>query len=148
MFKSCYPLSEVGDSIEDEQDVYTGLLDYFAAHQDKLFVLITPPGKKVVSSYQKTRELCDWLVDSEGGWLAGYEHANVFVYDFYCTLSEEDSHHRVVNSLVERAWANNYDGNSPYHNDDNHPNTTGNQKATEEFLPLLNAAWNRWQGND
>lgn len=142
MFKSCYPLSDVGDSIEDEQAIYDGLLTYFADHTDKLFVLITPPGETVVPSANLTRELCDWLV-SDDGWLADYTGNNVLVYDFYCTLSETGSHHRLVNGVVEHVWDVSYDGTSPYHNNDNHPNATGNQKATAEFIPLLNAAWNR-----
>ena len=30
---------------------------------------------------------------------------------------------------------------------DSHPNAAGDQKATAEFVPLLNAAYNAWQGN-
>ena len=44
MSKSCYPLSEVGSSIDDEKIIYNRQKSYFAAHQDKMFVLITPPG--------------------------------------------------------------------------------------------------------
>lgn len=68
MFKSCFPLSEVGSSINDEKDIYNSLLPYFAAHQNKLFVLITPPGESNVGSYRLTQELCNWLTDSNG-WL-------------------------------------------------------------------------------
>ena len=31
---------------------------------------------------------------------------------------------------------------------DDHPSRAGNQKATAEFVPLLNFAYNRWQGAD
>jgi hypothetical protein len=147
MFKSCYPLSEVGASISDEQTVYTGLLSYFAQHTDKLFVLITPPGEADVESAGLTRQLCDWLVDKEHGWLAGYAYKNVAVYDFYCTLSEAGSHHRIVDGVIEHVWDASYDGNSPYHDGDDHPNSTGNQKATEEFIPLLNHYYNAWRAS-
>jgi parallel beta-helix repeat protein len=145
MFKSCYPLSEVGSSINDEKAIYNDLKPYFAAHQDKLFVLITPPGETTVSSYLLTRELCQWLVNKETGWLSDYPGNNVFVFDFYCVLSETDSHHRVVDGVVEYVYAASYDGISPYHNGDDHPNAAGNQKATAEFLPLLNRAYNQWK---
>jgi hypothetical protein len=46
---------------------------------------------------------------------------------------------------VEHVYATNYDGNSPYHNADDHPNTLGNQKATVEFIKLLNYAYNLWK---
>ncbi len=145
MFKSCYPLSEVGDSIEDEKALYNDLLTYFAAHTDKLFILITPPGETNVSSYELTRELCQWLVDEETGWLRDYPHKNVGVFDFYAVLSETDSHHRVVNNQVEYIYSSSYDGESPYHDGDNHPNAEGNVKATGEYVPLLNYYYNRWQ---
>ena len=145
MFKSCYPNSEVGSSIDDEKAIYNSLKTYFAAHTDKLFVLITPPGEEDVSSYTLTKELCDWLVSSTG-WLSGYAHNNVVVYDFYCVLSETDSHHRIWSSAVQHAYASGYDGHSPYHDSDDHPNSTGNQKATTEFLSMLNYFYNRWKG--
>lgn len=145
MFKSCYPLSEVGSSIDDEKAIYNGLLAYFAAHQDKLFVLVTPPGKTNVSSSALTKELCDWLVDRDSGWLKGYAHKNVFVHDFYCTLSETGSHHMVSGGTETHTWDASYDGASPYHSGDDHPNAAGNKKATAEFIPLLNAAYNSWK---
>ena len=43
-----------------------------------------------------------------------------------------------TNRNLEYVYAGNYDGISPYHNGDDHPNTTGNLKATTEFLPILN----------
>nr|WP_319374367.1 CARDB domain-containing protein [uncultured Methanobacterium sp.] len=145
MFKSCFPLSEVGSSIDDEKAIYNSLKAYFAAHPNKLFVLITPPGETNVESYQLTRELCNWLVDKDNGWLAGYSGKNVMVYDFYGVLSEVNSHHRYTSGNIEHVYAADYDGNSPYHNGDDHPNAIGNQKATNEFLPLLNIAYNQWK---
>jgi hypothetical protein len=151
MFKSCFPNSEVGSSIDDEKAIYSGLLPYFAAHPDKLFILVTPPGEASVSSYALTKSLCDWLVDEKTGWLKGYTQKNVAAFDFYCVLSETDSHHRVVDGAVQHAYSASYDGESPYHvyglSTDDHPNSTGNQKASEEFLPWLNAMYNRWQAS-
>lgn len=146
MFKSCYPCSEVGSSVDDEKSYYNTIKDYFEAHPEKLFVLITPPGEAEVTSYLKTRELCNWLVDSENGWLKDYSGNNILVFDFYGVLSETNSHHRVVGDTIEHVYASNYDGISPYHNGDDHPNSEGNQKATNEFIPLLNYAYNLWKG--
>jgi len=147
MFKSCFPNSEVGSDIADEQAIYTGLLPYFANHPEKLFVLVTPPGETEVSSYALTKTLCDWLADEQNGWLKGYSHGNVAVFDFYCTLSETDSHHRFVDGAVQRVYSSAYDGISPYHDGDDHPNSTGNQKATNEFLPWLNVMYNKWKAS-
>jgi len=145
MFKSCYPLSEVDSSINDEKAYYNTIRNYFEDHPDKLFILITPPGETNVSSAVLTRQLCSWLIDEENGWLKDYPHKNVGVYDFYCTLSETDSHHRIKNGAVEHFYSSAYDGESPYHDGDNHPNAVGNQKATNEFVPLLNYYYNRWK---
>jgi hypothetical protein len=109
-----------------------------------MFVLIAPPGETTVTSYQKTQELCNWLVDPNG-WLSDYTGKNVFVFDFYCVLSEINSHHRYVNGTLEHVYAADYDGISPYHNGDDHPNAEGNQKATEEFISFLNYAYNTWK---
>ncbi len=146
MFKSCYPNSEVYSSITDEKAYYNQLLDYFVLHQDKLFILITPPGEAVVSSYLLTQELCEWLVDEENGWLKDYAGNNVGVFDFYCVLSETDSHHTIENGSIVYEYAAEYDGISPYHDGDDHPNIIGNQKSTDEFIPLLNYYRNRWRG--
>ena len=145
MFKSCYPLSEVDSSINDEKAYYNTIRNYFEDHPDKLFILITPPGETNVSSAVLTRQLCSWLIDEENGWLKDYPHKNVGVYDFYCTLSETDSHHRIKNGAVEHFYSSAYDGESPYHDSDNHPNAVGNQKAANEFVPLLNYYYNRWK---
>ena len=145
MFKSCYPLSEVGGSIDDEKTIYNSLLTYFSNHTDKLFVLITPPGEAEVSSYVLTKELNKWLVDKTNGWLKDYAYNNVFAFDFYCVLSETDSHHRISNGAIEYVYSAGYDGTSPYHDGDDHPNSTGNQKATNEFIPLLNHYYNLWK---
>lgn len=147
MFKSCFPCSEVGNSITDEKAEYNSLLPYFAAHQNRFFVLVTPPGEARVSSYILTRQLCNWLVDRQNGWLKNYSTGNVMVFDFYSVLSETGSHHRVVGDHIEHVYSSNYDGISPYHTNggDDHPDFTGNQKATSEFVPLLNYYYNLWK---
>lgn len=145
MFKSCYPNSEVGDSISDEKAIYNQIKNYFAAHPKKLFVLITPPGTQHVSSYRLTQSLCNWLV-SKDGWLKGYTGKNIMVFDLYGVLSEANSHHRYHNGVIQHVYASNYDGISPYHSGDDHPNAMGNQKATNEFISLLNIAYHVWKG--
>ena len=148
MFKSCFPNSEVGASISDEKTLYNNLLPYFAAHTNKLFVLVTPPGEEIVTSFELTEELCGWLVNDwleeyNGG--AGYPYDNVAVFDFYTVLSETDAHHRVHDGQIQHYNSPTADGTSPYHDADDHPNSAGNLKATDEYVPLLNYFYNRWQ---
>lgn len=146
MFKSCYPLSEVGDDITDEQAIYNGLLTYFSAHTDKMFVLIIPPPMQVISNPVKTRELAQWLADRVNGWLKNYTSGNVFAFDYYNVLTHPDNHHYVSGGYEYHVVANSQ--NTLYYpTGDDHPNTIGQQKATNEFVPLLKAWWHQWKGN-
>jgi len=58
------------------------------------------------------------------------------------------NHHRVWNGAVQHKTD---DGTNrlayPSAGGDSHPNAAGDQKATAEFMPLLNAAYNAWVGN-
>lgn len=145
MFKSCFPNSEVGDSIDDEQALYNGLLTYFGAHTDKMFVLIVPPPEINIDTPALTRELANWLVASDG-WLAGYGGGIVFVFDYYNVLTDPNNHHYVNGTTVEHIVRQ---GSSNelryYHGNDSHPTASGHQKATAEFVPLLNAYYNVWK---
>jgi hypothetical protein len=67
------------------------------------------------------------------------------VFDFYGVLSETSSHHRYYNGQIQHVYSTYYDGISPYHDGDDHPNAIGNQKATTEFISLLNIAYNKWK---
>ena len=151
MFKSCYPNSEVGNSIEDEKAIYLGLLDYFAQHQDKLFILIVPPPEIIIDSAQLTRELTNWLVDYENGWLSEYPYFNVHPFDYYNVLTDPNNHHRIEGtSVVHTISSSPEDADHPnelyyYTGTNDHPTSAGHRKATEEYLLLLNAYYNLWQ---
>lgn len=137
MFKSCFPCSDVGASISDEQAVYNALIPYFEAHPGKMFILITPPPMINISTPQQTRKLTNWLIDKSGGWLAELKTKNVFVFDFYNVLTHPDAHHYAENgeeihTVVDGVNELYYDSGG-----DDHPNAQGNAKAAEEFISLL-----------
>jgi hypothetical protein len=131
MFKSCFPNSDVGSDISDEKAVYNSLLSYFAQHPDKMFVLVTPPPMQDISDPQKTRELCDWLVDRESGWLGGLSS------DLYNVLTDPDAHHRLTGSSEVHESVPGHDTLYYDSDGDDHPSAAGNVKATTEFIPLL-----------
>jgi hypothetical protein len=153
MFKSCYPNSEVGASIDDEKQLYLDLLNYFEDHQDKMFVLIVPPPEIVIDSGLLTRELANWLVDYENGWLSSYDYFNVHAFDYYNVLTDPNNHHRVMgNDVVHTVSGSPVDAAAPnelyyYTGTNNHPTDEGHQKATAEYVPLLNAYYHIWQDN-
>lgn len=112
------------------------------------------------------RAFNDWLVND---WLADYPYANVAVFDYYNVLTSNGSAARVddPNTMDEPADTGFADGNhhrwsgseiehlqtvdfnySAYPSDsnwDSHPAGQGHQKATTEFIPLLNIYYHRWQ---
>jgi hypothetical protein len=166
MFKSCFPNSGVDGSPSDAipaigsntlaghgmndltvgnaKGVYRDLLEYFRAHQDKMFVLVvSPPLKSNATNWSQghnARALADWLV-SPTGLLNDYTGNNVFVFDYFTVLT--GGHHRVVGSAVEHSpGPSNY---LAYPTSDSHPSAAGDRIATTEFVPLLNASYNSWK---
>jgi hypothetical protein len=73
------------------------------------------------------RQVNDWLV-SPDGWLSGYSHRNVVVFDFHRILTGERS------NLLQFPTG---DGS------DSHPSTAGNARAAARFVPFLNRAVRR-----
>lgn len=137
LFKSCFPCSEVGEDIQDEQAVYRSLLPYFASRPDKLFILITPPPMSHLSIPRLTRELTGWLTDRETGWLSGHTPGNVYVFDLYNVLTDPDAHHHLVDGREVHVAVPGRDTLHYDSNGDDHPNEAGHAKATKEFMGLF-----------
>ncbi|MGD8855462.1 MAG: hypothetical protein PVG33_03965 [Chloroflexota bacterium] len=168
LFKSCYPNSNLegdpgdpaspGDpaTVAGAKYVYTQLLETFTTLPDTLFVAITAPPVVEDDSWAppgNTRAFNNWLVSE---WLADYPLQNVAVFDFYNTLTsnggdihsndldrEDGNHHRWWNGAVQHIQTVENDL-AAYPEGDSHPNQAGNQKATAEFVPLLNVFVGRW----
>jgi hypothetical protein len=169
MFKSCFPNSNVGGSPSDAippigsnplkgsgmsnltvgnaKGVYLDLLEYFKTQPDRLFVLVVSPPLRSADTNAdaaaNARALANWLVDPNG-LLRDYTGHNVFVFDFYTVLT--GGHHRIVGDDVEHsAGLTNY---LIYPTGDSHPSEAGNDAATAEFVPMLNAAYNLWRAGE
>jgi hypothetical protein len=136
--------------------IYNDLLAYFSLHTNKLFVVSTAPPLRSVDTSSalaaNARAVNLWLMNN---WLTGYPNTNVAVFDFYNVLSSNTgsandlglatgNHHRDRNSSVE--YITNQGMNTlAYPSGDSHPSLAGNQKATGEYLPLLNIFYNKWK---
>jgi len=150
-------------TVENIKGLYRDLLDYFATRQDKLFILIaTPPSLEGVGgdyvdaeAAARHRGICSWLVHD---WLTDYPYENVFAFDYYNVLTsnggdrltndldaETGNHHRFRDNNVQHVIGLDNDFLVYDQEGDNHPTAAGHQKATGEFTPLLNIAYNRWQ---
>lgn len=146
LFKSCYPNSEVGDSIDDEKAIYNSLLPYFERHKDKMFILATPPPMTRISRPERTRELCRWLADRDAGWLKDMKTENVFVFDLYNVLTHPDAHHRMRDGRESWECVEGHDTLYYPTGDDDHPNGQGNKKAAEECIGLIQHWYGLFRG--
>jgi hypothetical protein len=153
MFKSCFPNSNLegrptdraargdGLTVANAKAVYNELLEYFATRPDRLFIAVTAPPVQDGTFAANARALNRWLVED---WLAGYRGNNVAVFDFYNVLTGPGSHHRLQSGKIEHTCQPGK--NTLYYpsDGDDHPSQVGNRKATEEFIPLLNAYYAKW----
>ncbi|RJQ47636.1 MAG: hypothetical protein C4534_00875 [Gaiellales bacterium] len=183
MFKSCFPNSALSGNPTDPpagganplrgQDaysaqmtvanvkgIYNDILPYFAAHQEKLFVIVTAPpldsGSTSAAEAANARAFNRWLVED---WLDGYAYENVAVFDFYNVLTTNGSnantndlgsaagnHHRYRAGAIEYITGQGGNYSAYTVGGDSHPTAAGGQKAAAEFATWLNVAYHRWKG--
>jgi len=157
MFKSCFPNSALEGNPADPPSadgwltvghakyVYNEILQYFATRPDKLFVVITAPPLSDPTYAANARAFNQWLMNN---WLAenSYTLGNVVVFDFYNVLTGPDNHHRYFGGAIQYVFTPGM--NTLYYPTDDgndHPSVAGNQKATAEFVQLLNVFYHRWR---
>ena len=150
VFKSCFPNNYFPDdaSIEKAKDAYNALLPIFSRWPRVLFVAVTAPPlvkpcshpikgliKRLIGRCRdadtlgwRARKFNNWLKDVESGWLSKYSLKNVVVFDYYNVVTKDG---RSNWSEYATSWT------------DSHPNSAGNQKATEDLIPFLNKAVRR-----
>jgi hypothetical protein len=147
-------------TVTNAKGIYVDLLETFASRPDKLFVLITAPplqaDETTAEQAANARAFNRWLVEE---WLTDYPLPNVAVFDFYNVLTsnggspdendagaEGGNHHRLRDGQVEYITDQGSNTSAYAYPGDSHPGAAGNQKATEEFLPLLDSFVRRWLG--
>jgi hypothetical protein len=159
MFKSCFPNSNLEGNPDDPPDptpgltvghakyVYNELLKYFRSHPDKLFVVITAPPVTSPTYAANARAFNNWLYND---WLAAnsYPFSNVAVFDFYNVLTDLNAHHRYNTTTQSIEHIVKSKNTLYYPSGDDHPSKVGSQKATTEFIPLLNIFYNRWKAEE
>jgi hypothetical protein len=152
-------------SVANAKAVYNSLLTTFSVHQDKLFVVITAPPlamneyahgpyQSPASCAANARAFNNWLIQN---WLTGYPYNNVAVFDYYNVLTSNGgnantsdvnqtsgNHHRWWNGSVQHVQEQNNNFAS-YPSGDSHPSSAGHQKATSEFVSVLNVFYHRWK---
>ena len=150
-------------TVANAKGIYNDILEYFATRQDTLFIAVTSPpqvnNETDAAHAANARAFNNWLVND---WLDSYQYDNVAVFDFYNVLTsnggnvntnandsglEAGNHHRWWNGSIQHVQTVNNNlsayGSDPW---DSHPRAAGNQKATDEFIDLLNIWYNCWNG--
>jgi hypothetical protein len=140
-------------TVANAKGIYIDLLEYFSTRQDKLFIVITAPPLIDGTWADNARAFNDWLVND---WLSSYPYENVAVFDFYNVLTsngggpntsdlgwDSGNHHRWWNGAVQHQQTV-ASHTAAYPSGDDHPNRVGNEKATAEFVQLLNVFYHRW----
>ena len=147
-------------TVANAKGIYNDLLDYFATRRDKLFVVVTAPPQSSdegdAAQLANARSFNTWLVED---WLDGYDYGNVVVFDFFNVLTtnggdretsdaglSSGNHHRISGGSVEYINDQGDDFSAYDQWGDSHPTAAGGQKATQEFLGLLNHWYGNWSG--
>jgi hypothetical protein len=147
-------------TVANAKGIYLDLLEYFKTKPDKLFIIVTAPPVSDGKYASNARAFNEWLVND---YLKGYPGKNVVVYDFYNVMTsnggsssvndagkESGNHHRMQNGAVQHKVESGIMGTKNTAAfasgwDDDHPTTAGSQKATAEFVPVLNHVYAQWK---
>lgn len=152
--------SSEAHTVANAKGIYNDLLDYFATRPDKLFIVITAPplvaGETDAEQAANARGFNRWLVED---WLSDYSQDNVAVFDFYNVLTSNGgdpetsdlgaasgNHHRYRGGEIEYITDGGGDFSAYAWEGDSHPTAAGGQKASAEFIDILNLAYAKWRG--
>ncbi len=92
VFKSCFPVSHItsDEQLEKYKTYYLEMRDVMDGHTDRIFIVMTPPPLNSVATNPeaaaRARVFADWLKSDE--YLSG--HPNVFTFDFFGYLAEDN----------------------------------------------------------
>lgn len=126
-FKSCFPVSNIGDDhqLAEYQRYYLFIRDRIDQYPHKLFIVVTQPpqvpGSSNLEEARRARALADWLRSDE--FLAG--HPNLTTFDFFGLLAGED------NFLRAEYRYDDYDA---------HPNSHANAAIGPQFVAFIDQA--------
>ncbi|HJX38331.1 MAG TPA: carbohydrate binding domain-containing protein [Anaerolineae bacterium] len=133
VFKSCFPVSNIGDDaqLEEYKSYYLSIHERMDQYPDKMFVIVTQPPEipadSSLDAAARARAFANWLSSDE--YLSG--HANVFVYDFFGQLAGGDNYLRPEYRTDES---------------DAHPNESANRTIGPLFVTFLDEAIRSFSG--
>lgn len=128
-FKSCFPVSDItsDEQLEQYKFYYLNMRDVMDRYPGRLFIAVTPPplnpAETNAEAAARARAFADWLTSDE--YLSG--HPNLFTFDFFGHLAEEDPTSPDYNMLQEE-----YREGS-----DSHPNRLANETIGPIFADFI-----------
>jgi len=128
-FKSCFPTSNVAsdEQLEQYKTWYLGMREVMDRYPDHIFIVVTPPPLNPAATTPevaaRARAFADWLKSDE--FLAS--HPNVFTFDLFGLLAEDDPAAPDFNML--RATYR--------EGEDSHPNELANQTIGPLFADFI-----------
>jgi hypothetical protein len=131
-FKSCFPVSHItGDEqLERYRSYYQDMRDAMDQHLDKIFIVVTPPPLNPAATdaeaAARARAFADWLESEE--YVDG--HPNVFTFNFFDYLAEDDPTSPDRN-MLRREYR---DGT------DSHPSKLANETTGPLFVEFITNA--------
>ncbi|MFQ6100807.1 MAG: carbohydrate binding domain-containing protein [Anaerolineae bacterium] len=134
-FKSCFPVSNIGDDeqLAEYKSHYLSIRDRMGQYPDKIFIVVTQPpqvpGSSDPGEAVRARALADWLASDE--FLAG--HPNLFTFDFFGHLAGDD------NFLRPEYRYDDYDA---------HPNELANRTIGPLFVAFIDQAIRSYEGGE
>ncbi len=140
VFKSCFPASNIesDEELQQRKDWYLGIRDVMDAHPDKVFVVMSQPplhpAATTPEAAARARAFADWLTSD--AYLAG--HLNVFAFDFFDALAEDDPASPEVNMLRAEYRPE---------GEDSHPNEVANASVGPMFAGVVMDVARTYQGN-
>ncbi len=127
IFKSCFPASDITseEMFREYQHYFLAIRDVMDRYPDKIFIPFTTPplvpNATTPENAARARRWAQYLTSSE--YLDG--HPNVFVFDFFNALADENGYLRAEYRGDE--W-------------DSHPNTLANQTVGPLFVQFVDSA--------
>ncbi len=137
VFKSCFPVSDITseEKLDEYKAYYLEMREVMDQHPDKIFILVTSPPLNPAETNSeiaaRARRFTDWLVSDD--FLS--ERLNVFAFNFFDHLAEDDPASPELNMLrAEYRFGT-----------DSHPNIEANQTIGPRFVDFVIQAINEYK---
>jgi hypothetical protein len=137
VFKSCFPVSHItsDEQLERYKSYYLAMRDVTDQHRGRIFIVVTPPplnpAETDAKAAARARAFANWLKSDE--YLD--RHLNVFTFDFFNYLAEDDPTSPDYNMLRQEYREST----------DSHPNHLANEIIGPLFVDFIVDAVQRYR---